>query len=114
MLLERLLHLPGFVYQSGDHFYFLGKWICKECTDVNITDCLAMYQMCRTSEEEPDTNLYFQKLRAFSDFALEIPYNPAKIQDDMSTIIDSLSAAEATALERQVQCFEEDLQKYSV
>ena len=114
MLLERLLHLPGFVYQSGDRFYFLGKWICKECTDVNITECVAMYQMCRASGEEPDTNLYFQKLRAFSDFALEIPYNPSKIHDDMSRIIDGLSESESTTLETQVQCFEEDLQKYAV
>ena len=79
MLSERILKLPGFLYQIGNNYYYLGKWICKECTDQAATDCVTMYQMCRAGKEEPETNTYFQKLRAYSDFALEVPYNPSKI-----------------------------------
>ena len=51
-MLETLLTLPGFIYQTGGNYYFLGKWICKECTDVDATDSVAMYQMCRDAKEE--------------------------------------------------------------
>lgn len=47
MLSERILKLPGFLYQIGNNYYYLGKWICKECTDQAATDCVTMYQMCR-------------------------------------------------------------------
>lgn len=86
MLSERILKLPGFLYQIGNNYYYLGKWICKECTDQAATDCVTMYQMCRAGKEEPETNTYFQKLRAYSDFALEVPYNPSKIAADMKAI----------------------------
>ena len=33
MLSERILKLPGFLYQIGNNYYYLGKWICKECTE---------------------------------------------------------------------------------
>ena len=79
MMVEKLLKLPGFLYDIGGRYYYLGKWICKECTDTEATDCVTMYHMCRNGHEEPDTNLYFQKIRAFSDFTLDIPYNPAQI-----------------------------------
>ena len=39
-MLETLLTLPGFIYQADGKYYFLGKWICKECTDVDATDCV--------------------------------------------------------------------------
>lgn len=78
MLTETLLKQPGFLYKIGQKHYYLGKWICKECTESDATDCVMMYHMCRNNHEEPDTNMYFQKLRAFSDFALEVPCNPAK------------------------------------
>ena len=35
MLSERILKLPGFLYQIGNNYYYLGKWICKECTEVD-------------------------------------------------------------------------------
>ena len=60
MLSERILKLPGFLYQIGNNYYYLGKWICKECTDQAATDCVTMYQMCRAGKEEPETNTYFQ------------------------------------------------------
>ena len=112
MLSERLLKQPGFLYQVGGNYYYLGKWICKECTDQNATDCVTMYQMCRAGGEEPDTNTYFQKIRAFSDFALEVPYNPAKIADDMKTLLEALSDDETAKLVKQVEYLEEDIAKY--
>ena len=71
-----------------------------------------MYQMCRAGGEEPDTNTYFQKIRAFSDFALEVPYNPAKIADDMKTLLEALSDDETAKLVKQVEYLEEDIAKY--
>ena len=46
-MLEQLLSLPGFLYHLDNKFYFLGKWICKECMDTDTTDCVYMYVMCR-------------------------------------------------------------------
>lgn len=112
MLSERLLKLPGFLYQIGSNYYYLGKWICKECTDQEATDCVTMYQMCRAGGEEQETSLYFQKLRAFSDFALDIPYNPAKISEDMNTLLEGLSAEESAKLAEQITHLEEDAVKY--
>ena len=49
---------------------------------------------------------------AFSDFALEVPYNPAKIADDMNMILESLSEKETTGLLEQIAHLEEDVTKY--
>lgn len=112
MLSERLLKLPGFLYQIGSNYYYLGKWICKECTDQDASDCVSMYQMCRAGNEEPDTNMYFQKLRAYSDFALDVPYNPAKIADDMRTLLEDLTEDQTAKLIEQIDWLEEDVAKY--
>ncbi|MDO5590274.1 MAG: hypothetical protein Q4F98_04340 [Lachnospiraceae bacterium] len=112
MLLEELLQQPGFIYEINGKYYFLGKWICKECTEVDATDSVAMYQMCRKQQEEQETNMYFQKIRAHSDFALEIPYNPAKIKSDMEAILTALSDETTAALSAQLENFKEDLAKY--
>ncbi len=109
---EQLLTSPGFLYELNGSYYYLGKWICKECVDTEATDCVMMYQMCRNGHEEPETNMYFQKLRAFSDFALEVPYNPEKIKQDMSALVDKLSDRGKNSLEKQFRCFTEDLGKY--
>lgn len=113
MITEQLLELPGFLYEISGRYYYLGKWICKECTDLEATDCVTMYHMCRNAREEAETNLYFQKLRAFSDFALDIPYNPAKIKEDIESLIHSLTDSESERLAQTLQAFKEDLQKYS-
>ena len=47
MITEQLLKSPGFLYQLGNAYYYLGKWICRECTEVAATDCVTMYNMCR-------------------------------------------------------------------
>lgn len=111
-MLEQLLKQPGFIYEIDGKYYFLGKWICKECTNVDAGDCVFMYNMCRRGKEEPETNMYFQKIRAYSDFALEIPYNPVKIREDMSAVLAGLSETTGKALEKQIQNFVEDNEKY--
>ena len=112
MITGQLLKSPGFLYQIGNKYYYLGKWICKECTETDATDCVMMYHMCRNSQEEPDTAMYFNKLRAYSDFELEVPCNPAGTKADITALIGSLSDAELASLKTQVQDFEEDRGKY--
>lgn len=113
MLSEQLLKHPGFLYQIGSTYYYLGRWICKECTETDASDCVMMYHMCRSGQEEPDTCIYFNKIRAYSDFALEVPCNPAKVKADMNALIEGLSDSALTALEKEVQCFVDDYTKYS-
>lgn len=104
-MIEILKKSPGFVYQIGADYYFLGKWICKPCADVEIQDSLAMFHICLDAGETANAALYFQKIRAYSDFALEIPYNPVKIQNDIQTLIEKLSPAEKADLEKQINRF---------
>lgn len=111
-MLNEFLKAPGFLYQAAGKYYYLGKWICKECNDVQATDDAFMYDMCRKEQEEPNTNMYFQKLRAHADFALEIPYNPVQIKANMEAIINGLSDVQKENLEKQLANFKEDLQKY--
>lgn len=111
-MLERLLKYPGFIYHIGNTHYYLGKWICRKCTDVDATDCVVMYDMCRNAGEEDEAGMYFHKIRAHSDFALEIPYNPAKIRKDIDMLITGLSEVERNSLEQQITHFEEDYPKY--
>ena len=112
MLLEEFLQQPGFIYEINGKYYFLGKWICKECTELDTTDSVSMYQMCRNQQEEKETNMYFQKIRAYSDFALEVPYNPEKIKSDMQAILETLSDENTAALSEQLAGFKKDLAKY--
>ena len=49
---------------------------------------------------------------ALSVIALEVPYNPAKIADDMNMILESLSEKETTGLLEQIAHLEEDVTKY--
>ena len=108
-MIETLLSLPGFIYQTDGKYYFLGKWICKECEDTDASDCVAMYQMCREAGEEKNASFYFQKIRAYSDFALEVPYNPEKIHNDMQEHLDRLSDQAAESLEKQIKQVQEDM-----
>ena len=112
MLLEEFLQQPGFIYEINGKYYFLGKWICNECTELDATDSVSMYQMCRNQQEEKETNMYFQKIRAYSDFALEVPYNPEKIKSDMQAILETLSDENTAALSEQLAGFKKDLAKY--
>ena len=60
MLLEEFLQQPGFIYEINGKYYFLGKWICKECTELDATDSVSMYQMCRNQQEEKETFFTWQ------------------------------------------------------
>lgn len=111
-MLERVLKYPGFLYEIQGKYYYLGKWICKECTNTNAADCGYMYRMNRKEKDEAETNMYFQKLRAFSDFALEVPYNPDKIKSDFASLISGLTENQQQSLARQIDDFEEDYPKY--
>ena len=104
-MIEQLLSHPGFIYEINGKYYFLGKWICKECTEVDACDCVMMYNMCRSSNEKNETAIYFQKMRAYSDFALEIPYNPTQIRSDMEALLDSLSESALSRLQAQYDAF---------
>lgn len=112
-MLEQLLSKPGFLYEVDGKYYFLGKWICKECTETDASDCVMMYQMCRSEGEEKNTNLYFQKLRAYSDFALEVPYNPVLIRSNMEALLTSCSETALQKLEQQFTDFNEDLERFA-
>lgn len=112
-MLEQLLSKPGFLYEVDGKYYFLGKWICKECTETDASDCVMMYQMCRGEGEEKNTNLYFQKLRAYSDFALEVPYNPVLIRSNMEALLTSCSETALQKLEQQFADFTEDLERFA-
>ena len=57
--------------------------------------------------------VYFQKMRAYSDFALEIPYNPTQIRSDMEALLDSLSESALSRLQAQYDAFAEDLERYA-
>lgn len=60
-MLEQSLTLPGFLYDLGGTYYFLGKWICRKCSDIDASDCVHMYGMCRNAGEEQETSFYFNK-----------------------------------------------------
>lgn len=111
-MLEQLLSSAGFIYNIQGTHYYLGKWICKPCTDTGATDCVMMYEMCRNSREEQETAMYYHKIRAYSDFALEIPYNPVQIREDMRNLLEGLDDADQAKLKLQLQHFLEDTTKY--
>ena len=113
MLVEKLLTMPGFIYEVSGNYYYLGKWICKMCTDTDASDLRHDVSDVPESRRRTDTNLYFQKIRAYSDFALEVPYNPIRIREDMEALADHLSDSEREHLQGQIQNVEEDIQKYS-
>ena len=100
-LLTALKKSPGFVYQIGSKHYFLGRFICKECSDAEITDTHMMYDVCSSANEMQNAAFYFNKLRAYSDFALEAPFNAVKLNADLTVLVDSLSAFEKQSLEKQ-------------
>lgn len=107
-ILDAIKKSPGFVYQIGTQYYFLGKYICKPCTDTEVTDTHAMYDVCSSAGEMQNASFYFQKLRAYSDFALEAPFNAAKLQADFSALWEKLSDFQKNSLEKQYQHFAKD------
>lgn len=107
-LLEQLKKSPGFVYRIGSQYYFLGRYICQPCESTEITDTHAMYELCSSEEEAQNAAFYFQKLRAYSDFALEVPFNVTKYEKDFAEVFEQLSDFQLHSLEEQYLRFAKD------
>lgn len=107
-LLEALKKSPGFVYKLGTQYYFLGRYICRLCESTEITDTHAMYDLCSSEDEVQNAAFYFQKLRAYSDFALEAPFNAAKYEKDLTELIEQLSDFQRQSLKQQYLRFAKD------
>ncbi len=112
-LLEKLSRYDGFVYQVNGHFYFLGKWICKEVFEPEITDCQIMFEMNMKSSDIQDAGLYYHKARAYSDFALVPPCNPALTQSQLKELLSTLDEKELESLNEQVSLFERGCEMFS-
>lgn len=95
------LSCPGFLYQIGKDYFYLGKWICQKCTDCDVTDTHFMYKLALQTPDSPELNLYFQKLRAYSDFALVPPLNTKAVQEAQNQLLSSLDEKELEDLLRQ-------------
>lgn len=105
-LFQKLKTYPGFIYKIGTQYFFLGRWLCKECTELNATDCCEMFLMFDHNTPNQDTSLYFNKVRAYSDFALEVPCNPAASEAGIKKILEALSETELQNLNSQVNDYE--------
>lgn len=113
MLLEEFLQQPGFIYEIDGKYYFLGKWICKECTELDATDSsIYVSDVPEPARRKRNKHVISRKSAAYSDFALEVPYNPEKIKSDMQAILETLSDENTAALSEQLAGFKKDLAKY--
>ena len=112
-LLEKLLRYDGFVYKINGRFYFLGKWICKEVCDLDITDCQMMFEMDMKSQDLSDAGLYFNKLRAYSDFALVPPCNPALTKEKMTALLSDLDEHTLQLLSELIELFEKGCETFA-
>ena len=111
-IIEQLLQAPGFIYKIDHSYYYLGKWICKECTDIDALDCHSMYEMYHNTDEENELALYFNKIRTYSDFALDIPHNPIQIRTDLEDLISNLNDVALNKLTFQLNRVQTDHEKY--
>ena len=103
---------PGFLYRTGERYYYLGKWICLECTDYEVTDSLYMYELAYKEHNLSDLNVYFQKIRAYSDFALVPPFNKDEVYRAQDLLLDSLNEEHTEDLRRQIGMYEECYRQY--
>ena len=46
MLTEHLLTLSGFIYEISGRYYYMGKWICKPCTDADAAARKSPIRIC--------------------------------------------------------------------
>lgn len=113
-IIEKILQTPGFIYKIDNSYYYLGKWICKECTDTDATDCHSMYEMYQNAGEENELALYFNKIRTYSDFALDIPHNPVLIRKNLEDLITKLTDDTLDKLALQLDCVQKDHGRYSL
>lgn len=97
---------PGFLYRIGSEYYYLGKWICLKCENTDASDTHFMYELSLKEKHSPELNLYFQRLRAYSDFALIPPFNAAAVRDSQDRLLESLSDIQQEDLKRQIESFQ--------
>ena len=110
---KKLLKTPGFIYQIKGNYYFLGKWICKECTDTDATDCVMMYQMLQGKDRKNQIPIcIFKKYGLTAILLWRFLMIRIKIRSDMALILDTLSEEEIKSLTQQVENVESDVQKY--
>lgn len=112
-LFRKLKTYPAFIYKIGQQYYFMGRWICKECTELDATDSCEMFAIFDHKEPNQDTALYFGKIRAYSDFALEAPCNPAATEAGIKKILESLNESELQNLSTQITDYENCYQIYT-
>lgn len=114
---NRIQHMftsyPGFVYQIHSEYYFIGKMICEKCPadQVDVTDCHFMYELAWDTQNVPEIQLYFQKLRAYSDFALKPPYHAVAVKEAQAALLDCLDPDAKKALCEQISRVELCLQR---
>lgn len=112
-MIEQLLSQPGFIYEINGKYYFLGKWICKECTEVDACDCVMMYNMCRSSNEKNETASIFRKCVPTAILHWKFHIILTQVRSDMEALLDSLSESALSRLQAQCDAFVEDLERYA-
>ena len=113
ILFQKLKVYPAFIYKLAGKYYFAGRWLCKECTDLDATDCCEMFMMFGHREPNQDSALYFNKVRAYSDFALEVPCDPAGAEAAIKELLDTLGDSDIQSLAKQLEDYENCHQMYS-
>lgn len=107
------LSRPGFVYRIGTNYYYIGKWICQKCDNTDAADSHFMYEMALKEQDLSDLNLYYQRLRAYSDFALVPPFNAAAVQESQDHLLASLSDSQKEDLQKQMEDFQFCFSKFN-
>ena len=73
-----------------------------------------MYEMYQNTDEENELALYFNKIRTYSDFALDIPHNPILIRKNLEDLITNLSDNSLNTLALQLDRVQKDHARYSL
>lgn len=79
----------------------------SKCSDSDAADSHYMYELAYKEQNPADLNLYFQKLRAYSDFALTPPLDKEGVHRAQDLLLESLSDIQAEDLTHQIHVFEE-------
>ncbi len=112
MLSERILKLPGFSLSDREQIIILENGSARNAPTrlpLIVSPCIRCAALEKKNLKQI---LIFKKLRAYSDFALEVPYNPSKIAADMKAILESLSDEQLHNLTEQIDHLEEDITRY--
>ena len=66
-----------------------------------------MYELAYKEQNPADLNLYFQKLRAYSDFALVPPLDKEGVRRAQDLLLGSLTDLQTEDLTHQIRIFQE-------